>query len=58
VAAVGAKDVSARPWRKSPVNKAVMLYERDVREMYKNIALLTSGGRPLRVGIFNRLLTK
>jgi hypothetical protein len=47
-----------RPWRVSPVDPNKMLFERTVRECYKNIALLASGGRPVRVGIFNRLLTK
>jgi hypothetical protein len=48
----------ARPWRVSPVDPSKFLYERTVRECYKNLALLGSAGRPIRAGLFHRLLTK
>ena len=47
-----------RPWRVSPVDPSKVLFERTVKECYKNIALMAAGGRPVRPGLFNRLLTK
>lgn len=45
-------------WKVSPFDKARPLYERNAREVYKNLLHLTADGRTTRISIYHRLLFK